>query len=461
SAAYRQGIERALDRSCRERVWFLGAVERLRLPALYGRSDIFLIPSLFDNAPNSLFEAMAAKLPVIASDVGGMNEIIRDGENGLLFPVDRHAGLIDSVRRMVEDPRAASRMAEQAYEEVTTLYNPKRIAEETLAFYRGLAAPAETRKPRWPSVWSRRLFRQLPLGARIRLRGRVSLLYQDAGHGDTLLAGAVAREIKRKYGPVHVTVNGAREDLLHGNPFVDQTGRRYDGINLNYHTGHHRINRGFTRNLLDIMCAKVGVRNPEHTVDVFLDESELIYAREVVKELRRPIITIQTTSGDFGAGRKHWPHEYWVELVRMLRSAGCSVMHLGASGETPIPAAIDRLGRQDVRRSIAILKAADMHIGIVSSLMHAAEAVQRPALILFGGFERYSAHRYEYIHPLESTVDCAPCAEPDTNMDTCPFDNRCMREIRPAAVMEKVREIIDGSGRTRLGPLPTEATARA
>jgi len=447
SETYRQAIERALDKEGRERVWFLGAVERLKLPALYRRSDIFCIPSLFDNAPNSLFEAMAARLPVVAADVGGINEIIRDGENGLLFPINDPLKMVECIRQLIASPDMAKRLAQKAYENVVSLYNPEHIARQTIAFYEDVLMSTKPRRAtRSWTGWARVLFKRLPPGVQIRLRGRVSLLYAHAGYGDTLLVGAVAREIKRVYGPVSVTVNGVREELLRGNPWVDHVGKRYDGIDLNYHHGPHHVRKGFTENLLDIMCARVGIRAPSHTVDIFLAEHEIMYAREIVKDMRRPLVTLQTSSGSFGAGRKLWPMEYWERLAGFLLAQGCSVVQLGGADDTPVQSTCNRLGGQDIRRSIAIIKEADLHIGVVSALMHGAEAVHTPAIIIFGGFERFSAHGYSSIHPIETSIDCSPCAEQNTAMTACPRNNRCMRQISPEMVLTKARELLSMRG---------------
>ena len=86
--SYRQAIERTLRDSERKRVWFLGPLPIKKLSALYCRSSCFLFPSLFENAPYGLFEAISARLPVIASDSGGVREIIRHKDTGLLFSPD-------------------------------------------------------------------------------------------------------------------------------------------------------------------------------------------------------------------------------------------------------------------------------------------------------------------------------------------------------------------------------------
>jgi len=68
----------------RNYVWFLGI--RNDIPLLLSMCDGFILPSLWEGLPIALLEAMYAGLPVIATDVEGVDEIIKDGENGLLVP---------------------------------------------------------------------------------------------------------------------------------------------------------------------------------------------------------------------------------------------------------------------------------------------------------------------------------------------------------------------------------------
>ncbi|MBD3316848.1 MAG: glycosyltransferase [Chitinivibrionales bacterium] len=134
----RTAIERAVSPRERHRVSFLGAVKRHELCTLYCRSSILLMPSLFDNAPYALLEAMAAKLPVAAADVGGVNEIIRHDHNGLLFMPDSPEELVACLRTLIGSPATAYRLAAQAYNDIQNLYAPSTIARQTLSFYERL-----------------------------------------------------------------------------------------------------------------------------------------------------------------------------------------------------------------------------------------------------------------------------------------------------------------------------------
>lgn len=136
--SYRQAIERTLRDSERKRVWFLGPLSIKKLSTLYCRSSCFLFPSLFENAPYGLFEAISAKLPVIASDSGGVREIIRHKETGLLFSPERIDELLGCVKSFIENPQQSSEMAERAYKEIKNICSPEKIAAETIDFYQSL-----------------------------------------------------------------------------------------------------------------------------------------------------------------------------------------------------------------------------------------------------------------------------------------------------------------------------------
>jgi glycogen(starch) synthase len=135
---YRLRIEHSLSDPERERIWFLGPVNRSQLAALFCRSSMLLFPSIFENAPYVLLEAMASKLPVIAAETGGIPEIIRHGENGLLFPADNPDALCEGIESFIKDPSFAQSCANQGYSDVQASHAPSAIAAETISFYQSL-----------------------------------------------------------------------------------------------------------------------------------------------------------------------------------------------------------------------------------------------------------------------------------------------------------------------------------
>jgi glycosyltransferase involved in cell wall biosynthesis len=88
-----------------EAITFLGWVEDA--PGFYERLDAFVLPSRNEGVPGAVREAMASGLPVVATDVGGTRDVVRDGETGILIEPDDDAALADAVRSLLADPEWA------------------------------------------------------------------------------------------------------------------------------------------------------------------------------------------------------------------------------------------------------------------------------------------------------------------------------------------------------------------
>jgi sugar transferase (PEP-CTERM/EpsH1 system associated) len=93
-------------------VWLTG--DRDDVPALIGCMDLFLLPSLGEGISNTILEAMASGLPVIATDVGGNPELVEQGITGMLFPVGDANALADAILRLDAQPELRARMGKAA-----------------------------------------------------------------------------------------------------------------------------------------------------------------------------------------------------------------------------------------------------------------------------------------------------------------------------------------------------------
>jgi glycosyltransferase involved in cell wall biosynthesis len=93
-----------------------------------------------------VIEGMAAGLPVIATDGGGVREIVRHGEDGLLVPMGDAAALADALAGLLADPARASRLAVAGHRAVRERFTAARAAREVEAVYDGL--PRRRRRPR-------------------------------------------------------------------------------------------------------------------------------------------------------------------------------------------------------------------------------------------------------------------------------------------------------------------------
>jgi glycosyltransferase involved in cell wall biosynthesis len=93
-----------------DRVRFLGWQSQKSLVEQYNRSNLFLFPSRHEGMPNAVLEAMASGLPVIASRISGNEELVVDGQTGLLFPSEDVDSLRDALRKLIMDASLRRKM---------------------------------------------------------------------------------------------------------------------------------------------------------------------------------------------------------------------------------------------------------------------------------------------------------------------------------------------------------------
>ena len=104
-----------------DRVRFLGSQPRDRVLELFRAADASILSSSWENFPHTVVEALAAGTPVIATTVGGVGEVVRDGENGLLVPAGDVDALAGAVRRFFSDDELRNRLQAAAADSVRAL----------------------------------------------------------------------------------------------------------------------------------------------------------------------------------------------------------------------------------------------------------------------------------------------------------------------------------------------------
>ncbi|MBS4031178.1 MAG: glycosyltransferase family 4 protein [Clostridiales bacterium] len=114
------------------RIYFAGY--RQDVPAILARIKIFVQPSLSEGQGITVLEAMSAGCPVVASATGGLKELIRHGENGLLVEPGDIEQLTDAVRLLLEDDKLAESLAKQAAT-VAERYDIRNMLESTRNTY--------------------------------------------------------------------------------------------------------------------------------------------------------------------------------------------------------------------------------------------------------------------------------------------------------------------------------------
>ena len=100
--------------------------------------DILLITSDHEGLPMILLEAMALKTPVIAHAVGGIPNVLNQGESGVLISKQQPSAYSDAITRLIKDPATRNNYTQNAIIRVTTLYSSVKNAESYNSVYRQL-----------------------------------------------------------------------------------------------------------------------------------------------------------------------------------------------------------------------------------------------------------------------------------------------------------------------------------
>jgi glycosyltransferase involved in cell wall biosynthesis len=119
-----------------DHIHFLG--NRNDVPTLLAGSDLFALPSLWEGLPMALLEAMAAGLPIVASEVSGTVQAMIPNETGLLVPPGDAQRLAQAIEQLLTDPTQARAMGAAARRRVKEEFSAQKQADEHLALYRRL-----------------------------------------------------------------------------------------------------------------------------------------------------------------------------------------------------------------------------------------------------------------------------------------------------------------------------------
>lgn len=109
--------------------------ERPDIASWLSAFDVFCLPSMWEGLPNSLLEAMALGLPVVASGVDGVPEAVENGKNGLLVPPGDAAALAKAIKSLVTDPAKRAALGAAAHADIAEKFTLRRMIGEYEAAY--------------------------------------------------------------------------------------------------------------------------------------------------------------------------------------------------------------------------------------------------------------------------------------------------------------------------------------
>lgn len=140
----RKALESQIERlSLQNQVWLAG--DRDDIPDMLRTMDVFVLPSLGEGISNTILEAMASGLPVIATAVGGNPELVKKHQTGLLFPAGDSTALANAITRLIDDQALRLQMGQAAVAHIRQNFDWQRTVESYLALYDELLYPGAAR----------------------------------------------------------------------------------------------------------------------------------------------------------------------------------------------------------------------------------------------------------------------------------------------------------------------------
>ena len=127
-----------------EGLQFLGNIADM--PSIYRQSTISVLTSDHEGTPNVLLEAMAAAVPVVATNVGGVPEILKHGETGFLVPAEDLNAQVAALARLIRDADLRARMGAQARSYVQENHSVERLSVHLSSLYEAAFWRGRTKK---------------------------------------------------------------------------------------------------------------------------------------------------------------------------------------------------------------------------------------------------------------------------------------------------------------------------
>ena len=254
--------------------------------------------------------------------------------------------------------------------------------------------------------------------------------------GDALISANVIRCIKEQYPELRINCITPHPELIRLDPHIDSINQKETFYSFDSTYWELIVRKEKSQNIIEHNMIRLGIEQYDYKAAYYLSEEEKEWAKHETSQFDKPILAICTKSKEIV---KNWPKKNWEELVGSVMSK-FSVIQLGDKSE-PFFSNVTRFaGNLSMRQSAAILSFAQIFIGPDSLLMHIANGLNIPSLILFGGSRPAECFGYHQNTNLATKPECSPCWIHD-GYEKCENDLICMKELSTSFVLNSLLEI--------------------
>lgn len=254
--------------------------------------------------------------------------------------------------------------------------------------------------------------------------------------GDALLTATVCRHLRRRYRRLRLNCVTPYADVLQHDPSVDSLNKPEGFFSVWSWYPEIVGRRDGAANVLTETFGRLGLGAGayEYRARVYLSSGERTRGHELLGDVSKPVLTFNTRSSD---EVKDWPIDRW-RAVTAEWSRDYHLAHLGDDREPAIEGVQRFAGRLTLRESMSVLAHAQVHVGPDSFLMHAANGLDVPSVIIFGGSRTPANLGYRENINLFAPMPCGPCWLHTASGERCEHGVACMERISPADVIAAV-----------------------
>ncbi len=455
---------------------FLGSQKDI--PEILSHLDLLVLATTTQEAfGRVIIEAQAAGVPVIATAVGGVVDIIDEGKTGLLVPPNDPQAMADAAVRIFRDPALASKMAAAAYERVKERYTVELMVSKTIEVYKEALEQFKILVIKFSSIGDiilstegiRALRRRFPKSF-YRISFLVGLPYKeilsrnpnidellvcDFKGKDKGLKGFLALAQRLRRGNFDIVVdlqNNRRSHLLayltmaldrYGYAdrkfgFLLNHGVKDDKVLLDPVSHQFRILKELNVELKDPHLELFPTAQDDREVEEFLKAQWLA--------ANQKIIGINISASPRWES-KVWPVEHMIRLCEELGRRDIRVVITGTEADRHLAVTltqnvknlklIDACGRFSLNQLACLIKRCSVYISGDSAPLHVAACMDTPFVALFGPTnpERHVPPA-EYYAIIKRNLACSPCYKSKCS------HRRCMKLITPEEVLQAIDQLL-------------------
>lgn len=447
------------------------------IPSVLNSLDVVVLATTTQEAfGRVVIEAQAAGVPVIATRVGGIVDIIEDGKTGLLVPAADPVGMGEALVRIYKEPALAKTMATAAFEKVKSNYTLDRMVQSTLDVYNDA------------------------------LSNFTVLIIKLSALGDVILTTAAIRSIKEKLGANHkvvVLVGQESKDVLLRCPYIDELivcdprgkdkglrgilkvaaslrrkkidkvvdlqNNRYSHLisrfvmaPLRYGYNNKKfsflLNHGIPFDTLPIdpvqhqfrILAMLGIEPVQLQLELWPSSEDDSYVKELLRSQwvaeKQKLIGINARAS-IRWQTKNWLRQSLIKLCEELAKRDMRVVITGTEEDAAFAnelihnvkgaKPINACGKTNVNQLASLVRHCSVYVSTDSAPLHIAIAMKTPVVALFGPTDpRRHMPPAEKSVVMNKNISCAPCYKP-----VCK-NVRCMSGITPEEVLAAIDKLL-------------------